>query len=298
MERMLVCSRRIRLLALAAVVCFSGCAKKPDVPTAPTDPNAVVYAAIGASDAIGVGSAVICVGTLDCPNGTSYVYLLKRRLEAAGRTVTLANLGVPGAVMSPAIQALGRQLGDDLRANFIEQQVPFVSATATHVTIFAGANDTNIIARAIRAGIPGSDTPNDIRAYVDRQVQQWGTDFEDLVRRIRARAPNARIIAYNLPNLGALPYVGGNTLQERGVVQRIAVGLSDRINAMTGQNVLVIDLMCSPALYSSANLAGDGFHPNDRGYQLMADMAYPAMSGGTAPPPGSACAQRTLLPVF
>src|SRR5687767_3489255 len=196
---MLMCPGRFQLLALASVLCFGGfsaCAKKPDLPTAPTDPNAVVYAALGASDAIGVGGTVICVGTLDCPNGTSYVYLLKRRLEAAGRTVTLTNLGVPGAVMSPAIQALGRQLGDDLRANFIEQQVPFVSAAATHVTIFAGGNDTNIIARAIRAGLPGSDTPNDTRAYVDRQVQQWGTDFEDLVRRIRTRAPNARIIAY------------------------------------------------------------------------------------------------------
>jgi lysophospholipase L1-like esterase len=293
-----VCHGRFPLLALAGVVLFNACTKKPESPTGPTDPNAVAYVAIGASDAVGVGSSVICGGTLDCPNGTSYVYLLKRRLEAAGKTVTLTNLGVPGAVMSPAIQALGRQLGDDLRANFIEQQVPFVPASATHITIFAGGNDANVIARAIRSGVVGSDTPNDIRAYVDRQVQQWGTDFEELIRRIRARAPNARLMAYNLPNLAALPYVAGNTLQERAIVQRIAVGIADRINAMSAQNVLVVDLLCSPALYSSANLSGDGFHPSDQGYQLMAEMAYPALSLGTAAPPAQACAQRTLLPAF
>jgi lysophospholipase L1-like esterase len=295
---MLVSPGRFTFVAIAGLLVFSACTKKPESPTAPTNPDAVAYAAIGASDAIGVGGSVICAGTLDCPNGTSYVYLLKRRLEGAGKTVSMTNLGVPGAVMSPAIQALGRQLGDDLRANFIEQQVPFVPAAATHVTIFAGGNDTNVIARAVRAGLSGSDTPNDVRAYVDRQVQQWGTDFEEMIRRIRARAPNARIVAFNLPNLAGMPYVAGNAIVERSVVQRIAVGLSDRINAMNGQNVLVVDLLCAATIYSAANLSSDGFHPNDRGYQVMADLAYPAVANGTSATPVANCPQRTLLPIF
>ena len=46
-----------------------------------------------------------------------------------------------------------------------------------------------------------------MRGFIDTQVRQWGADFEELIRRLRARAPNARIVAINLPNLGAAPYV-------------------------------------------------------------------------------------------
>ena len=288
---------RMAAVALAAIV--TGCSKDPETPTGPTNPAIVNYTAIGASDAVGVGSSVLCGGTLDCPNGTSYVYVLKRRFQSDGKTVTLTNLGVPGTVMSPAIQALTRQIGrNDVIANFTENQVPFVSSSTTHVTIFAGGNDANAIAQAIRAGVVGSDTPNDIRAYVDRQVQQWGDDFNEMIRRIRARAANTRIVVFNLPNLAGLPYVSGNTTSERGVLQRIAVGLTDRINATTSQSVLVVDLMCEPRIYSANSVSGDGFHPSDQGYQLMADLGYPSLSTGAAPAPASSCAQRQAVPAF
>jgi lysophospholipase L1-like esterase len=254
---------------------------------------------MGASDAVGVGSSVVCLGVIECPNGTSYVYVLQRALRNAGKTVNVTNVGVPGAVMSPAIQQLTRQIGrNDVIANFIENQTPFVQSTTTHVTIFAGGNDGNAIAQAIRAGVPGSDTPNDIRAFVDRQVAQWGTDLDELMRRIRARSANARIVAYNLPNLAAMRYVAGLSTFEKSILQRIAVGLSDRINGLTSQNVLVIDLMCEPRIYQDANLSADGFHPSDAGYQLMADLAFNAMANGTASTPSASCAPRTVFPAF
>ena len=254
---------------------------------------------MGASDAVGVGSSVPCLFNVDCANGTSYVSVLARALRNSGKTVALTNVGVPGAVMSPTIQALTRQIGrNDVIANFIENQVPFVTASTTHVTIFAGGNDANAIAQAIRAGVPGSDTPNDIRAYVDRQVAQWGTDLDDLIRRIRARSANTRIVAYNLPNLAALRYVAGLSTFERSILQRIAVGLSDRVNALTAQNVLVIDLLCEPRIYADGNVSGDGFHPSDAGYQLMADLGFNAMANGTASTPSGSCAPRTVFPAF
>jgi lysophospholipase L1-like esterase len=291
-------STLLSLLGVAVFASSAACNRNPESPTRPTpNPDSVVYVAIGASDAVGVGGSVLCAGVLDCPNGTSYVYVLRRRLQAAGKTVTLTNLGVPGAVMSPAIQALTRQIGrNDVHANFIENQVPFVGSSTTHVTVFAGGNDANAIAQAIRAGVPGSDTPNDIRAYVDRQVQQWGEDFGELIRRIRARAPNARIVAYNLPNLAALPYVSRNTTFERGVLQRIAVGLADGINATASSNVLVVDLLCEPRIYDPSHVSSDGFHPSDQGYQLMAELGYGALANGTAATPSPSCAQRTLVP--
>ena len=286
-------------LTFVTLLLIPGCSKTGEPPTGPTPgSDTAFYTAIGASDALGVGGSVVCAFDPDCP-GTGYVYLLKRRLQAAGKAVTLVNVGVPAAVMSPTIQALARQIGrSDVPANFIENQVPFVSPTSTHVTVFAGGNDANVLAQAIRAGVVGSDTPNDVRAFVDRQIDQWGNDFSDLIRRIRARAPGARIVAYNLPNLAAFPYVSRNTTLERSVLQRIAVGFAERINASATQNVLVIDLLCEPRLYTAANLAADGFHPNDQGYQLMADLGYPAMANGTAPAPRAACPERTLLPAF
>jgi lysophospholipase L1-like esterase len=282
------------------LVLVGACSKRGENPTGPTpNPDTIVYLAMGASDAVGVGSSVPCLFNVDCANGTSYVSVLARALRNSGKTVTLTNVAVPGAVMSPTIQQLTRQIGrNDVIANFIENQVPFVTTSTTHVTIFAGGNDTNAIAQAIRAGVPGSDTPNDIRAYVDRQVAQWGTDLEDLIRRIRARSPNIRIVAYNLPNLAALRYVAGLSTFERSILQRIAVGLTDRINALAAQNVLVIDLMCETRIYADSNVSSDGFHPSDAGYQLMADLGFNAMANGAASAPSGSCPPRTVFPAF
>ena len=291
---------RLRYVATALIGLSVACSKNSDTPTGPTgDSDTIVYTAIGASDAVGVGSSVVCAGTIDCPNATGYVYVLKRQLQSTGKTVVFINLGVPGAVLSSAIQTLSRQVGrNDIIANFIDNQVPFVGSTATHVTVFAGGNDSNVIAQAVRAGLVGSDTPNDIRAFVDRHVQQWGTDFDEFIRRVKARAPRARIVAFNLPNLAGLPYVASATTLERGVLQRIAVGISDRINAATAQNVMVVDLLCEPRIYNAGNLSSDGFHPSDQGYRLMAELGTPALQSGTASPPVSSCPARTIVPVF
>jgi lysophospholipase L1-like esterase len=287
----------LAFLTLAVSVHFTSCTKENRSPAGPSPTSdTVIYSAMGASDAIGVGSTVVCVPfDPDCPNGTGYIYLLKRRLQSAGKTVTLLNRGVPGFVLSSAIQSLTRQVGrDDVLGTLIDNEVPFISADSTHVTAFAGANDANAIAQAVRSGLGGSD----IRGFIDRQVQQWGTDFNDFTRRTKARAPNARIVVYNVPNLAGLPYVASLTSQERGILQYIAVGLTDRINASTSQGVLVIDLMCDSRLYVGGNVSSDGFHPSDQGYQLMADLGYPALLNGSAPPPAGSCGQRTLVPSF
>jgi lysophospholipase L1-like esterase len=286
-----------RFLVLVSLAIMAGaCKRDEDGPTGPTPPgNTVAYAAVGASDGIGFGSSVPCLPfDPDCPAGTGYVYLLKRRLASDGRTVTLNNRSVPGAVLSETFLTLGRDIGRDDRITFMDQIVPFIPGDSTVITIFAGGNDANVIGQNIRAGRGGGD----IRGFIDTQVRQWGSDFEELIRRLRARAPNARIVAINLPNLGAAPYVANLSTQERSIVQAIAVGLSDRVNAQSSSGVLVADLMCDPRVYEAASFSSDGFHPNDRGYAVMAELAYPAVANGTAATPSSTCAQRRLLPVF
>jgi lysophospholipase L1-like esterase len=223
------------------------------------------------------------------------VQILRRALIATGRPFTFSNRGLPGAVLSRAVEDLARDIGrpiDALAGNFVERQGPFVPVDTTHVTIFAGGNDANIIAQAARAGRGGSD----VNGFVDAQVRQWGTDLTELITRIRNRAPNARIVALNLPNLAGSPYVSGNTTAERSLMQRVAVGLSDRVNALTSQNVLVVDLMCDARLYQPSNYYSDGFHPGDGGYRVFAELTLPALRDGTNNQPNTNCAQRRLFP--
>ena len=187
-------TRRLLIAALLAlfgsgIACNkSATARRRPSPTPADGP--IFYTAIGASDGIGFGSSAPCIPFTDCPDGTGYVQILRRRLRdnSPGRTVEHANLSIPGAVLSRAIEDLARDIGtpiSELAGNFIERQAPFVPTNTTHVTIFAGGNDANVIGRAALAGRGGSDPSG----YIDAQVRQWGIDLDDLVARIRSRAP-------------------------------------------------------------------------------------------------------------
>ena len=288
-------------LTFSAVVLLSGLAvagcSKSQNPNGPSPgPQQVQYTAIGASDGIGFGSSAPCVPFTDCPNGAGYVQTLGRRLQAGGHTVTLLNLSVPGSVLSPAIESLQRQQGRDtsVTGNFIDRQTPFVPVNTTHVTIFAGGNDANTIGEAVRRGMAGGD----IRGYIDGQIRQWGDDLDNLVGRVRSRAPNTRIVALNLPNLAGAPYVSGLSQTERSILQYIAVGLTNHVNVLAGRGVLVVDLMCDPRILQPSSFSSDGFHPSDAGYALMADLAFPALQTGSAPAPSSSCPSRTVVPTF
>lgn len=290
-------TRILATAALAGLVALGAACNKADSPTSPspTNPSSpIFYTAVGASDGIGFGGSSPCLPFADCPTGTGYVQTLRRRLAETGRTVNHQNLSIPGSVLSKAVFDLAAAVGrpiDQLAGNFIEREAPFVPTATTHLTIFAGGNDANTIAFAAR-----SRGGADVNGFVDAQVRQWGTDLEDLVVRIRARAPDARIVALNLPNLAASPYLSGNPVAEKSLMQRVAVGLSDRVNALTARNVLVVDLMCEARLYLPANYAADGFHPNDGGYAVFAELTLPALRDGTNRTPSTSCAQRSVFP--
>jgi len=290
-------TRNITIAAAIALIALGSACSKADAPTtpSPTDPNTpIFYTAIGASDGIGFGGSSPCLPFSDCPTGTGYVQTLRRRLAEGGKTVNHQNLSIPGSVLSKSVFDLAASVGrpiDPLAGNFIDREAPFVSTSATHVTIFAGGNDANTIAFAAR-----SRGGADVNAFVDAQVRQWGTDLQDLVARIRARAANARIVALNLPNLAAAPYLAGNPTVEKSLMQRVAVGLSDQVNALTARNVLVVDLMCDARIYLASSYASDGFHPNDNGYAVFTELTLPALRDGTNRTPSTSCAQRSVFP--
>lgn len=281
-------------LSLLSTVLLAGCGliKNDNEPTPPPTPaNVVNYTAVGASDAIGYGGSTPCIPFTDCPNGTGYVQTVARRFTGDGKTVTLLNLGVPGSVLGPGIEAIGNGLGRGIPGNFIEEELPFVSTSATLVTVFAGGNDGNTIGAAIKAGLGGTDQT----AYIDAQKAGFGSDMKKLVAGIKTKAPNARIVILNLPNLAGMPYAAGLSLTEKRVLQQIAVGFSSEINAMQTQGALVLDLMCDAGFYQPGIFSSDGFHPNDLGYARIADLVYAAARNGTVTAPKSSCAQMSLF---
>jgi lysophospholipase L1-like esterase len=293
--------RRIGLVA-AAVLASSGCDRLglgDKSPTAPTGPPAagstIAYTAIGASDANGVGSSLPCVPFDQSCNGMGYVYVATRQLRTQGFTVSLTNLGLATAVIGRDFQTLGQQHGHTIVGNFIEQELPFVAASTTLVTVFSGVNEVNTITAALGGGAGGSD-PN---GFIDNQVRAYGADYATLLAGIRAKASSTRILILSVPNAAGLPYLAGASLAQRQAAQRAAVGMTRTVvNSFnsSAQNTIVIDLMCDSRSYLASNYSSDGLHPNDYGYAFMAAEVVRAATSTSYPAPQSSCAAMTIVP--
>jgi len=283
------------ILASTAAACSNG----SDSPTSPSPGGGgggsagVVYTAFGASDTAGVGSSVECFPFSPCPNGMGWVQLLERRLRETG-PVTLYNRGVPGAVLSPTIEEVGRRVGRTFPGNILTNQSPFTRPESTVVTVFAGPNDANAVGQVIEAQLAGDDP----RGFIDQQVRLWADDYAAVLRQIRQLAPGARIVVLNLPNLAAMPYFAPRSTFQKSIMQRIAVSMSDHVNALRAGTVSVVDIMCDPRVLEPSSFSGDGYHPSDRGYALMAELAYPAMVNASHPAPAADCGQKHLFPPY
>jgi len=284
-----------RVWTLAVVAAFalsSACAASPLSPDdAATDE--VFYTAVGASDAIAIGASVPCLPFVDCPLGTGYVQVLSRRLAEGGRPVSLRNLGIPGAVLSPRVQGISQSYGPRVDFNFLDRELPFVDRDSTIVTIFAGGNDTSVVARSVSGQSNG-----DPRGYVDAQVALFAAEMRMLVDGIRARAPDARIVIANLPNFAGAPFAKSYTMAQRRVLQQISVGFStEGINPLASRsNVAVVDLLCEDRFYLSSSYSHDGFHPNDSGYAIMAEKMLAAIRSTSYAAPSASCGRMSLVP--
>lgn len=260
---------------------------KSDSPTSPTPigpgTGPVHYTAIAASDGVGVGGSQPCPPLVDCPSGGGYVQIVARRLRET-RTVTVTNLSLPGAVLSPDLEALGTSLGRRPSGNLLQRAAPFVPQPTTLITVFVGGNDANTIAAG--AAAQGSGAP----AFITAQVQGFSRDLVALLDTARGRAPTAQVVVLNLPNLAVLPYASGLGPAERALLREASVRLTtDAINPLAGR-VAIVDLMCDAQSYVPGNYSSDGFHPSDTGYAFIAERVWAAIqNGGAHPPPAAAC---------
>lgn len=279
-------------LAVFSLACTK---REMDGPTAPgptPQPNSIIYyTALGASDAIGFGSSAPCVPYTECREGRGYVQIAARDLRARGFTVDVNNLGFPAHVLSRRLQDLGTQYGRTIPGNFLQVQAPFVNANTTLVSIFAGANDVDTIVAALGGGAGSADQA----AYINRQIDAFGQEFATLLNLLRDRAPSARIVTFNLPNMAGMPRSAGAPLQQRRAQQMLSVGITTRvINTHASSGVVVVDLMCDPRSYQTSTYSSDGFHPGDTGYTWMAAEVIAAATTAYRAPPAS-CSQMTLV---
>ena len=267
----------------------------PTGPTPSTPPAAnapIRYTAIGASDANGVGASILCIPFTECENGTGYVPVLARRLRAAPHEVTLVNLGIPEAVLSPAIQTIAKANGRDVFANFVDREVPFVPTNTTLVTVLGGPNDVLALGDAIEKGAAGTN----VRGYIDTQIAAFGADYDKLIKGIQDRAPSAFIVIMNMPNLAGLPFAVNAGQPRRQLLQALSVGFSREANRRAGTGVVVVDLMCDPTVYLATRYSSDGFHPNDAGYAYLADSKLLPVVNGASSSPAATCGQMTMVP--
>jgi lysophospholipase L1-like esterase len=284
---------RIRLATLALVTLAApNCSKLGDGgnPTGPSGPlspgSTIVYTAVGASDVIGFGSSKPCLPFEDC-NGNGYVWIAARQLRSGGYTVNVFSLGIPTTVISRSFAELAVQYGRPVLSNMIEGELPFIDRTSTLVTVFAGANEVSTITAALGAGAGGTNPT----AFVDAQANSWANDFATLVAGIRSRAPQARIVALNVPNVGALPSEARDSIAQKQAAQRASVRMTGAVNGTAG--ITVVDVMCDARLYQPGSFSGDGLHPNDAGYAILGAEVARAVTSPSYPPPKTSCPQMT-----
>lgn len=283
----------VALPILALSACSAG-TKTPSSPSpAPPANSAIFYTAIGASDAQAIGSSVECIIPFsDCPNGMGYVQVAARQLRTNGFTVNLSNFGIGTATVGRDFQDLGNANGHFVLANFIESEAPVMNANTTLITIFGGANDVNVVTSAMGRGAGASDQIG----YINSQIKAFGADYATLLGLLRGRAPAARIVVLNLPNMGAMPFLAGASAPQRQAAQLLSVGMTTTVmNPLTAQGVLIIDMMCDARSYQAATYSSDGFHPSDFGYAWMAAEVVSAATTNYKSPQSS-CAQMTLIP--
>jgi len=281
-------------LLAAATLIAANCSKlgggdSPITPSGPPSPGStIVYTAVGASDVTGVGSSKPCLPFEDC-NGNGYVWVAARQLRGLGYTVNISNLGIPTTVISRAFAELAVRYGREVVSNMIEGELPFIDRSSTLVTVFAGANEVNTITAALGGGTGGADAA----AFVDAQANSWANDFATLVNGIRSRAPQARVIALNVPNVAALPSQARDPIDQKRAAQRAAVWMTAAVNATPA--ITVIDVMCDARLYQPGSLSSDGFHPNDAGYAVLGAELAQAVTSTSSPAPKASCPQMTLF---
>ncbi len=202
------------------------------------DSDEFEYAAMGASDALGVGATPLTNG---------YVFRIEDALEQCRpEGASLTNLGIPAATI--------REIED--------VELPAAVDTEPNlVTLWTGANDI----------IDGEE------------VEDFESRLNEILTELQLET-EAFIVIGNIPDLTRLPRFQQSP-DPHVTAGRIAAFNQAISRQAESHNIPVADVAGLP-LSGAEVTAADGFHPNDQGYQVIAqaflDIIRPAVC-----PPGS-----------
>ncbi len=245
-------TRNFALLLVALAFLLGGCGASP-APTpqgensataTPAAHPSVVYVAIGASDAVGLGASD--------PNKTAYVPLLIARLPSSA---TALNLGISGATVRDALtQELPQAIADQ----------------PTLVTVWMVGND-------FRGCTPLSRYQADLDTLLGQLESR--TKAQVFV----ANAPDMSLlpaIRNHVGNTGAC-LAGLNQSQIRALTMRWNQVIATVVQR---HHAVLVDLFQAGLAGHPEYISGDGFHPSDAGYKRLADLFWAQIIAHNAVP--------------
>jgi acyl-CoA thioesterase-1 len=231
--------------ALTLVACGSSSATvRPAATPTATHIASVVYVALGASDAVGVGAAD--------PNTQGYVPLLIARLPADAYAL---NLGVSGYKVRDAVQS----------------KLPTaINVHPTLVTVWLAGND-------FRGCTPLNAYIADLNSLLDQLRSR--THAQVFV----ANLPDMSLLPAMRPGSQGLGscHQTQTTDQVRAETQTWNTAIAQ---AATSHGADLIDLYRAGLSGHPEYISGDGFHPTALGYQRLADLFWAEMQAKHAVP--------------
>lgn len=233
-----VATLAIAVVAFAALA-MAACGGPAAGPTGPIHPTAttrpsVVYVALGASDAVGVGA--------DNPNTQGYVPRLIARLPASAQAL---NLGVSGITLHGALA---------------QELPPALAAHPTLVTVWLAAND-------FRACVPLAQYGADLETLLAQlqshtQARVFVADLPDL-----SELP----VFQNGASQSGPCTQGATPAQIRALVLQWNQVIDA---AVARHGDYLVDLFNSQLATHPDYIYRDGFHPSSAGYAVLADLFW------------------------
>lgn len=226
------------LLALLLVGCGAsggGGSQGSSSTSAPTARPGVVYVALGASDAVGVGSSD--------PNHTAYVPILISRLPKGSSAL---NLGISGETLHAALS--------DEAPQAIAQQ-------PTLITVWLVGND-------FKDCVPLSQYGADLNTLLTQLKEK--THAKVYV----ADAPDFSVlpaIQQQAAQNGTFCGVGTSQAAIRALAQRWNTVIDASV---ASHGDVLVDLFHSDLVAHPDYLYSDGFHPSDKGYLALANLFW------------------------
>jgi lysophospholipase L1-like esterase len=182
--------------------------------------------------------------------GKGYIGRLKQTMESKKHSqLSLINLAVSGQT-SPQ---LVKQLDDPQTQNFIKR--------ASWITVTIGSNDL----------FRGSGQLENIDlASSQKSLVQYQKNMTHILTQIKQLNPKATVIWLGIYN----PFAG---LENEKLTSQLVANWNSAMLQISSNyaNVIVVPTFDLFQIHNSRFLSSDHFHPNDTGYQRIADRVFP-----------------------